>query len=821
MDLSLGAVGLGVGTQQTVLAQILGGANFFADLTHSLVPNLGTGSATFTRATTATVKDHEGVLRTAIAGEARFEGARRVMNLIPSSESFATGWAAPGAASVSANAMLSPIGTLTADALIEDGTTAYHRINHASVTRTSGQVIAVSVHAKYAGRNLFMNWNAFCNAAGAFNLQTGEVTQGAGVASIEALDGGWYRCTVIGTCTATGADNGYLQLTPTNVSGSYAGDGVSGAYFWGVQLEDITGRADQTTPSEYVSVGALDYRSMNNQLYLSLPGTAGHYASTPDSVAVSTIVDIDLRGKLNMADWTPAAISVIAGTDPLTGAPNRTWSFYVDTAGKLNLQASLDGSTPNLAISSVAIGATDGTDKWVRVTRTDSTGVQKFYTSNDGATWTQLGTDVTTTAGSIFDSASKPCYLGNIAAGTGGFNGRIYSFQLYSAGVLAVDFNPHRDATTPTGTITSSTTGEVWTINGASSVVRNATYHGSGVDGVKCFSTDLSGNPIPSTTLLGYLAEGARTNLCTKSQEFDAWNTGVAGAGSVPVVTTNQAVAPDGTTTADKVVFAAPGAGDISQIYSHAFTATASLTYTSAIYVKAFAAGDIGKQLLHRHAGGSTYTALTLTSDWQRIGTSEASGAGGSRYCELVLRPSEGGSSGTVSCYLWGAQVELGSFASTYIPTTTVAVTRNADVLTYPSSGNVDGTKGWAYCEAAMPSGGAGNSKYLLSAGDNFLRVVNNSIYAYDGIANRIFAGVSENGTPQNLALTWGGSSTDAAINGIRPGAQGFDGNFNFGATLGIGVYTPTSGEQPFGTIRNVRIGQVALSAGTLGNITS
>ena len=233
------------------------GAPFLSELTHTAVPQRaapGT-TATFTRATTATFTDHEGVLRTAIAGEARFVGARRVRNLIPSSESFATGWTAPGAASVSANAMLSPIGTLTADALIEDGTTAYHRINHASVTRTSGQVIAVSVHAKYAGRNLFMNWNAFCNAAGAFNLQTGEVTQGEGVASIEALDGGWYRCTVIGTCTATGADNGYLQLTPTNVSGSYAGDGVSGAYFWGVQLEDITGRADQTTPSEYVSVG--------------------------------------------------------------------------------------------------------------------------------------------------------------------------------------------------------------------------------------------------------------------------------------------------------------------------------------------------------------------------------------------------------------------------------------------------------------------------------------------------------------------------------------------------------------------------------------
>ena len=56
---------------------------FYAPLTKSLVLSRGTGNPTFTRATTAYVKDFEDVWRQVPSGAARFEGARVVVNGCP------------------------------------------------------------------------------------------------------------------------------------------------------------------------------------------------------------------------------------------------------------------------------------------------------------------------------------------------------------------------------------------------------------------------------------------------------------------------------------------------------------------------------------------------------------------------------------------------------------------------------------------------------------------------------------------------------------------------------------------------------------------
>jgi len=171
----------------------------------------------------------------------------------------------------------------------------------------------------------------------------------------------------------------------------------------------------------------------------------------------------------------------------------------------------------------------------------------------------------------------------------------------------------------------------------------------------------------------------ARTNLALQARNFAnaSWGKVQAGAGVAPVVTADQTIAPDNTLTADKVVFNAPGVGDQSSLTQNPTVVTPAL-YTGSLYVKAFSAADIGKTLLFRQVNASLYGTVVLTSDWQRVKTTELS-INTSGNIIIGLRPgTQGSSTGTVSVYLWHYQLERGPFATDPIDTTTTAVTVDA-----------------------------------------------------------------------------------------------------------------------------------------------
>jgi hypothetical protein len=103
------------------------------------------------------------------------------------------------------------------------------------------------------------------------------------------------------------------------------------------------------------------------------------------------------------------------------------------------------------------------------------------------------------------------------------------------------------------------------------------------------------------------------------------------------------------------------------------------------------------------------------------------------------------------SVNVFGAQVETGSAATSYIPTTTAAVTRNADVITLSGavSGCIGQTEGTIYWE--------GDASLVSGASDILFinRNVTNSVVLFKGTTNLLTARVhASGGTALTIADT-------------------------------------------------------------------
>jgi hypothetical protein len=160
----------------------------------------------------------------------------RPHNLLSFSEQFDNAaWAKTGA-TVVADAVAGPFGQMTADRLVESATTGAHSVGQSPIAVFAGVLYTTSFYVRAGERTRIACWHsgAIPFSAATFDLSTGTKLSGPG--SIENVGGGWYRINRQDTATSTGSTQVVIAMADAAGNASYAGNGTSGIFVSGAQL---------------------------------------------------------------------------------------------------------------------------------------------------------------------------------------------------------------------------------------------------------------------------------------------------------------------------------------------------------------------------------------------------------------------------------------------------------------------------------------------------------------------------------------------------------------------------------------------------------
>lgn len=229
-------------------------------LKKNLLTAQGRSVATFSRASGATHIDRYGVIKSDGTDSARFSKDGLLIepsatNILLQSQDFDNASWGKNECTITANttATTDPSGTNLADKLIPSTALTGHYVSQ-TLTPTLGTVYTFSCFAKKGEYNYLGLLFPYGSAqfptlsVAVFDLNTGTVAlvQNATlVAKIEPFANGWYRCSITETCTASISGQFSIRAYPSSTPTPYSGDGTSGIYIFGAQLE--TGFSSQTS----------------------------------------------------------------------------------------------------------------------------------------------------------------------------------------------------------------------------------------------------------------------------------------------------------------------------------------------------------------------------------------------------------------------------------------------------------------------------------------------------------------------------------------------------------------------------------------------
>ena len=257
---------------------------------------------------------------------------------------------------------------------------------------------------------------------------------------------------------------------------------------------------------------------------------------------------------------------------------------------------------------------------------------------------------------------------------------------------------------------------------------------------------------------LGLLIEESRTNLIRYSIISNVVGWSISGS----TVTNNATTAPDGTNTAARIQVDPGGyVADLS------ISVTAGQTYTFSFWVKSVSGSGTWGINIYDHGGaniGHHRTTVNITEEWQRVSyTYTPTGTAVNVY---VSDDREG--LATISdAYVWGAQLEQGSFKTSLIPTEGSTKTRNADNASITGSNFTEWynpSEGTVYADTRMVGVQTGRYDRLWAITNSNLNFEGISIFlggpGFTPLGNYVASmTVTNSATEQVGALAYGNQS--------------------------------------------------------------
>ena len=348
----------------------------------------GASLVTFTRASNGTYTDSAGVLQTAATDVPRFdhnpttgeslgllvEEART--NLVLRSEEFDTAnWTKLGS-TVTPNATSSPTGATTADKLVESATNAEHLGRQTVSGYSAGAAVSCSIFVKAAERtslkirllDTVVNANGFEGAINTADGTTAGSSAGTGTfTSVTATNVGnsWWKIVMVGVVSSTSISCLFdVFVLSGNASSStvYAGNGTSGIFLWGAQLEQgafatspiLTSTAAATRNADVAEITGSAfsgwYRQDEGTVFaecaVARPVSGGNqFVFRTSDNSFNNQVALNIQGS-GFASIATAAGGVFDGaaTSPLALSANTAAKFAGAYAAN-NLGVSLNGAT--------------------------------------------------------------------------------------------------------------------------------------------------------------------------------------------------------------------------------------------------------------------------------------------------------------------------------------------------------------------------------------------------------------------------------------------------------------------------------------------